>query len=278
MPPPAAAAAHLDGTLFYLGIGTHGGLYSLHGTTVATVVPDSSFMFYQSAVVSPDGHKVAYVLGEQAGSTGQLRVLTIGGGAVTMGPSTITNVQPPQWSADGTGIYVAYGSTQFGLINVATGAISPVTSASGCCFTLRSPDGAFAIVASGATINVTHADGSSPVLGHTPAGKVWTRLQSLSPDGHNVTGFLHNVGEPGGDAGRFLGSNSLVDLATGATAAVPGGGTLKQAFYLANGNLIVRVGVGSATQVRLVSPAGAILDQIVEPADATSLVLLSYAP
>jgi hypothetical protein len=274
-----APAATLSGTLFYLGVGNaNGGLYTLKSGVVTKVVNDTSFMFFQSAVVSPDGTKVAFVLGDGAGATGQLRVQTIAGGSITIGPATIGNLIPPQWTPDGTGVLVGYGTGgQYGLVSVDTGAITPVTSASGCCFSLRSADGVFAIVRSSGATSITHADGTSPVPGVVPAGKNIIRLQSLSPDGRHVTALLRDAGQPAGDAGRAVGSNAIVDLPAGTVGAVPGGGTLREAWYQANGNLLLRVTVASGLVVRLVSPAGTVLDELTEPAGASGLELLGYA-
>jgi len=276
--PAPAPAARLSGTLFYLGVGnTNGGLYTLKSGTVTKVVNDTSFMFFQSAVVSPDGTKVAYVLGDGVGATGQLRVLTIGGGSITIGPTTITNVQPPQWTPDGVGVLVSYGTAgQYGLVNL-SGIVTPISSASGCCFSLRSADGAYAIVRGTGTMNITHADGSSPVAGVVPAGKQVQRLQSLSPDGHHVAALLRDAGSPGGDAGRAVGANAIVDLPAGTIGSVPGGGTLREAWYQPDGNLVIRVDTGSAKVVRLVSPAGAVLDELTEPPAASGLELISYS-
>jgi hypothetical protein len=278
-PPAPAPAAKLSGTLFYLGVGNvNGGLYTVKSGVVTKVVADTSFMFFQSAVVSPDGTKVAFVLGDGAGATGQLRVQIIGGGSTTIGPTTIGNLIPPQWTPDGTGVLVGYGTGgQYGLVTVATGAITPVTSASGCCFSLRSPDGAFAIVRSSGATSITRADGTSPVPGVVPAGKTISRLQSLSPDGRHVTALLHDAGQPGGDAGRAIGSNAIVDLPAGTIGAVPGGGTLREAWYQANGNLLLRVTTPSGLVIRLVSPAGTVLDELTEPAGASGLELIGYA-
>jgi hypothetical protein len=277
--PAPAPAAKLSGTLFYLGVGNaNGGLYTLKSGVVTRVVADTSFMFFQSAAVSSDGTKVAFVLADGAGGTAQMRVQTIGGGSVTIGPSTIGNLIPPQWTPDGSGILVGYGTGgQYGLLTVATGAITPVTSASGCCFSLRSPDGAFAIVRGSGATSITRADGTGAVPGVVPAGKNISRLQSLSPDGRHVTTLLKDVGQPGGDAGRAMGSNAIVDLPAGTIGAVPGGGTLREAWYQADGNLLLRVTVGGALKLRLVSPAGTTLDELDEPAGASGLELISYA-
>jgi TolB protein len=276
--PAPAPAARLSGTLFYLGAGNaNGGLYTLRSGVVTKVVNDTSFMFFQSAVVSPDGTKVAFVVADGAGATGQLRVQTIGGGSTTIGPTTIGNLIPPQWTPDGSGVLVGYGTGgQYGLVTIATGAVTPVTSASGCCFSLRSPDGNYAIVR-GSAISITRADGTSPVPGVVPAGKTFHRLQSLSPDGRHVTALVRDAGTPGGDAGRAIGSNAIVDLPAGTIGAVPGGGTLREGWYQANGNLLLRVNTGSSLVVRLVSPAGTVLDELTEPAGASGLELLGYA-
>src|SRR5262249_34109885 len=97
-PTTAPPAAHLDGTLFFLGIGAAGGIYYLHGGTLTLAISNPSFGFYQSATMSPDGKKLAWIPADAAGSVGQLRVQTYGGGTVTIGPSTITNTYTPQWT------------------------------------------------------------------------------------------------------------------------------------------------------------------------------------
>src|SRR5262249_49838342 len=154
------------------------------------------------------------------------------------------NLYVPQWSADSTSVVVAYDASSFGRLNVTTGVLTPLPTAAGCCFSIFSPDGAYAVLATGATLNVVHADGSSPVPIVLPAGQAVRRLQSLSPDGHHMIAQLRATGTPGGDAGRVLGANTLFDTVTGGVVPMPDGGTLKAGFYRADGNAVLRMTVG----------------------------------
>lgn len=277
--PAPAPTANIDGTLFFLGVGQAGGIYYLHNNTLTLAVSDASFGFYQSVTMSPDGRKLAWVLADAAGATGQLKVQTYGGGSVTVGPSTISNTYTPQWSADSSSVIVGYGNNgASGRLNVTTGTLTPLTSASGCCFGVFSPDGAYAILRNGLTTRVVHADGSGPVPVLVPAGQVYARIQSLSPDGRHVIAQLRPTGSPGGDAGRVLAANAVVDTVTGAVVPMADGGQLKGGFYLPSGNAVLRLVVGGADRVRLVSPAGAVLDEVTVPPAAANHLLLGYAP
>jgi hypothetical protein len=276
--PARAAMGNIDGTLFFLGVGQAGGIYYLHNNTLTLAISDPSFGFYQSATMSPDGKKLAWVLADMAGATGQLKVQTYGAGSVVLGPSTISNTYTPQWSADSGSVIIGYGTGSWGRLNVTTGVTTPLPSATGCCFGVFSPDGAYAIHRNGVTNSVVHADGSSPVPILTPSGQVYSRIQSLSPDGRHIIALLRPAGSPGGDAGRALGANAVVDTVTGGVVPMADGGQLKGGFYLANGNAVLRLSVGGADRVRLVSPAGAVLAETVVPAAAANHLLLGYAP
>jgi hypothetical protein len=276
--PAPVAAANLDGTLFFLGVGSAGGIYYLHNNVLTLAVSDASFGFYQSATMSPNGQKLAWILSNSAGGTGQLRVQTYGGGSVTVGPATINNGYTPQWSADSSSVIVGYGASGWGRLDVTTGMITPMPSASGCCFGVFSPDGAYAILRSGLNTSVVHADGTSPVPALAPAGQVFSRIQSLSPDGHHVIALLKPTGSPGGDAARVLAANAIVDTVTGTYVPIADGGMLRGGFYMADGNAVLRMVIGGADKVRLVSPAGAVLDEVIVPPAAVNHLLLGYAP
>ena len=276
--PAPAVTGNIDGTLFFLGVGQAGGIYYLHNNTLTLAISDPSFGFYQSATMSPDGKKLAWVLADMAGATGQLKVQTFGGGMVVLGPSTISNTYTPQWSADSSSVIVGYGSGSWGRLNVTTGVMTPMPSASGCCFGVFSPDGAYAILRNGVTNSVVHANGSGPVPIVTPSGQVYSRIQSLSPDGRHVIALLRSAGSPGGDAGRALGANAVVDTVTGAVVPMADGGQLKGGFYLPNGDAVLRLVVGGADRVRLVAPSGAVLDEVIVPPAAANHLLLGYAP
>jgi hypothetical protein len=105
-----------------------------------------------------------------------------------------------------------------------------------------------------------------------------TSLTHRSPDGHHVIALLKPAGSPGGDAARTLGANAVVDTTTGAYVPLPDGGQLRGGFYMANGNAVLRMAIGGADKIRLVSPAGAVLDEVVVPPAAVNHLLLGYAP
>jgi hypothetical protein len=271
-------AANIDGTLFFLGVGAAGGINYLDNDVLTLAISDASFGFFQSATMSPDGQKLAWILAASAGATGQLRVQTYGGGSVTIGPTTINNGYTPQWSADSSSVIVGYGGSGWGRLNVTSGVITPMPSASGCCFGVFSPDGAYAILRNGLNTSVVHADGSSPVSALAPPGQVFSRIQSLSPDGRHVIALLKPAGSPGGDAGRVLGANAIVDTVTGTSVPISDSGMLRGGFYRADGNAVLRITIGGADKVRLVSPAGAVLDEVAVPPAAVNHLLLGYAP
>ncbi len=278
---PAEPAAQLDGTVFMLAIGsTNGAIHYLYKTGVLTLVhPDTSFAFFQSVTMSPNGKRIAYIDADGASAPGPMIVQTeYGGPPTTIGPSTINNGYLPQWAPDSNSMIVAYGSGSYGRLNVTTGTLTPITSASGCCFGRFSPDQNYAILQNGTTISVVNADGSSPVPALAPSGQVFNRIQSLSPDGHTVIALLKAPGEPSGDAGRSLGANAIVDTATGTSKPIPGGGTLRGGFYLADGNAVLRVTAGGVDKIVLASPAGAVLDEFTVPAAAADMALMGYAP
>jgi hypothetical protein len=276
--PAPVPAANIDGTLFFLGVGAAGGIYYLDNDVLTLAISDASFGFFQSATMSPDGQKLAWILAASAGATGQLRVQTYGGGSVTIGPTTINNGYTPQWSADSSSVIVGYGGSGWGRLNVTSGVITPMPSASGCCFGVFSPDGAYAILRNGLNTSVVHADGSSPVSALAPPGQVFSRIQSLSPDGRHVIALLKPAGSPGGDAGRVLGANAIVDTVTGTSVPISDSGMLRGGFYRADGNAVLRITIGGADKVRLVSPAGAVLDEVAVPPAAVNHLLLGYAP
>jgi len=272
--PPTA----ISGTLFFLGIGAGGGVYYLHSGTLTLAISDASFGFYQSAIMSPNGQRLAWIPNDSAGGTAQLRVQTYGGGIVNIGPSTINNVYTPQWKADSSAVVVSYGTGQFGQLNVTTGTLTPIPLPAGTGFGVWAPDWNHAILGSGGTANVALPNGSSPVPVVAPAGQKLSRIQSLSNDAHHVIALVKPVGSPDGDAARTLAANSIVDTTTGAIVPLSDGATIKSGFYRADGTAVLRVTAGGVDQVRIVSAAGVILSTANVPAAAASLVLMGYAP
>ena len=278
--PSADPEAQLDGTIFLLAIGApDGAVHYLHDGNLTLVHPNPTFAFFQSVTMSPNGKRIAYIDADGAGASGPLIVQTeYGGPPTTVGPSTLINTYLPQWAPDSNSVIVASGSGGVGRLDVPSGTFTPITSASGCCFDKFSPDQNYAVLRNGTTVSIAHADGSAPVSAIAPSGQLFNRIQSLSPDGHHVIALLRGPTDPMGDAGRSFGANAIVDAATGTSEPIPGGGTLKAGFYLANGNAVLRVTVGGVDKVVLASPAGAVLDEVTVPAAAADMALLGYAP
>ena len=234
--------------------------------------PDSeaAFGFFQSATISPDGREIAWVDANTVGGTGQLRVSIDPYHGI--GPDTISNVYPPQWSADSCSVVVRYDGEKTGRIDVYTGMLTPITSAGECCFGVFSPDGGFAILHDGVNYSVVHADGCCPGPALAPPGEIFSRIQSLSPDGRHVIALLRPAGSPDAGAGRVFDANTIVDSRTGTAVPVPDGGTLRGGFYQPNGNIVLRMflpdpsGGKDRDVVRVFSAAGALIsERVVDP-------------
>jgi hypothetical protein len=273
--PPAGAG--LSGTLLFLGTGNQaGGVYYSHNGNWTYVIPETSFEFYQSVTFSSDGKRFAWVPGAQA----QLRVNTENNPPPqNIGPSTISSDFTPQFSQDGNLVFVAYGSGQRGWLNLTSATITAVPSASPYNWSLFSPDTAYAVQNSNTGAwRVVHADGTSPVGAQAPAGKEFNRILSLSPDGHHVIALLKNPGDPSGDVTRVFAANAIVEVTSGTSQAVPGGGLLHGGFYLLNGNLVLRESIGGVDTVVLASPAGVVLGKAAVPGQGASFPLLGYIP
>src|SRR5262249_21982965 len=155
---------------------------------------------------------------------------------------------------------------QRGWLNLTSAIITDVPSASPYNWSLFSPDTAYALqnTNTGAW-RVVHGDGTSPVGAHAPAGKEFNRVLSLSPDGKHVIALLKTPGDPSGDVTRVFAANAIVEVTSGTSEAIPGGGTLHGGFYLPDGNLVLREIIGGVDTVVLASPAGAVLGKTAVP-------------
>jgi hypothetical protein len=272
----ASSLSSLTGTLYFLGPpSSAGGVYTLHNGVLTRILGNSSFAFYQTATVSPDGQRIVWVLNDAVGATGQLRVHTVGGGDTTIGPNTIINVLTPQYLPDAGEVIVGYGSNQSGELNLTSGTMSPYWST--CCLYLISDDGAYAIL-NGTSRVVLSSPSTAPVPVVAPSGERYRRIQSLAPDGQHAIVLMQPIGAPEGDPGRTLQSNAIVNYVTGTSEATPGGGTLKAGVYYHDGSAILRVDAGGTDTVRLVSPTGTVVDHLDLPTSVANLSFLTYIP
>jgi hypothetical protein len=252
-----------------------GGLFSLKGDALNTMLPGTSTGFLERVVVSPDGSRFAWL--EAGNPAFQLRVQPVGSAAQPVGPSTILYDFQPVWSADGSTLLVRYNSG-WGQVNATSGVLTPMLANVGDNYAF-SPDFVYAAWRDTATgENVIYKPGGSgsvmPLV--EPSGKYYGQVGTLSPDGKHAFVWLMDDGEPQGEPGRTVSANALVNLTTGASVDIPGGGTMRQGFFRADGTAIVRMTVGSADRVLLVSPTFTVLASRDLPPSVAELTLIGY--
>jgi hypothetical protein len=233
-------------------------------------------VFVQSAVVSPQGTRIAYIAAGD-GDNGPVQVVTGTGSSIALGPDTLTNTYLPMWAPDGGSVLAVDGNVWV-RIAVPSGTVTPMSTPSGYLVSRYSPDLGYVLMSNASGAVVAHADGSGPTPFLAPSGQKFHRVLSLSPNGHDVIADVEAPDYPTGDASRAFSANSIVDTRTGTVLAVPGGGTLHSGYYLANGDAVLRVRVGGADKVLLVSPTGSVLSQQTVPTSAADYALIGYIP
>jgi len=273
------------GTALLLSVdGDKPGLYDLRDGQLSLWYGSDSADFSQSAVVSPQGSRIAYVA--TPGDLGTLRVISGNGTSTDVGPNTVSNAFLPIWSPDGTSVVANVRSTadeqqpgdfSWMTINVTTGTATPMPAPGGYPISTYSPDLAYVLMGDASGLSVAHANGSGVTPVVAPSGKA-LRVLSLSPDGHHVVGTVKDPGGPQGDAGRKSTANAIVDIRAGDQEAVPQGGDLESGYYLANGDAVLRVDRGGTDTILLVSATNAVLAQQTVPAAAKDYALIGYVP
>jgi hypothetical protein len=265
---PPAQSSTLAGTVLFLhsSLQADAGIYALRNGQISPWHPDSSRAFLQSAVVSPQGSRIAYIASGN-GDEGPLRVISGTGTSADLGPQTLENYDLPVWAPDGGSVLAVYNASpdeqhprqdSWVRINVTTGAMTPVNTPNGMLAVAISPDLSYAYgpdMASATTNLVAQLDGTEQTPAVLPAGK-WLQVLSLSPDGHHVIGMLVDVGAPQGQPSRNIDANAIVDIRTGTVQPPPLGDGLWSGYYLADGSAVLLVYTGGGTQaaVVLVSP------------------------
>jgi len=269
--------AQVQGTVLLLSFaGAQNGIYDLREGQLSLWYGNETFSFAQSAVVSPQGTRIAFIaVGD--GDNGPLQVISGDGTYATLGPETLLSEFLPVWAPDGASVLAVDGPAWV-RIAVPSGAVTPVNAPNGYTISKFSPDLGYALMADGSGAVAAHVDGSGATPVVPPAGKKFHRILSLSPNGHDVIADVEPPDFPGGDAARSYSANAIVDTRTGTVLAVPGGGTLTSGYYLANGDAILRVTAGGADTVLLVSPTGAVLSQQTVPPSAKDYGLIGYVP
>ena len=274
-----APAANIDGTLFFLGVGAAGGIYYLHNNVLTLAISDASFGFYQSATMSPDGQKLAWVLADAAGGTGQLRVQTYGGGTVTIGPTTISNAtrhsgRPTAPASSSATAAAALGPAQRDHRRHHADAVGQrlllrrLLTRRGVRHPAQRPE---------------HQRGPRRRLEPGAGARPGRSGLLADPEPLARRAARHRAAEADRVAGRGRGPGARprTRSSTPSPASlvpIADGGVLRGGFYRADGNAVLRVIVGGADRVRLVSPAGAVLDEVIVPPAAANHLLLGYAP
>ncbi|NES15939.1 MULTISPECIES: hypothetical protein [unclassified Micromonospora] len=241
-----------------------------------------------NAVVSPDGERVAWV-----DSSSQLWVANVDGSKKRMlKPGGRPLVEPdcftPAWSRDSRKLLVSRVLSaepslvmEQGVVDVTSGRYEAIRKIKGC-HPLWSADGRTLAYADGeGRIAVSRADGSGqrfiPGLGGR-ARYASFDLTSLSPDGSRIALLRRGSNEDAGDVARELDVNAVLDTRTGKEIDLPlGGRTLRQAYFQADGTLVLRLDAGDHNVLVLVGADGAKLSETEEPAALKDMQILQIA-
>ncbi len=268
--PPAPVPTRLDGTLVFLGGGGEraGEIWGLSGTNPLRLRRDVD---YQTVAVSPDGSRYAWI------ADGRLTVAEESDPARAVGPSGLDPAFVPQWSPDGGSLIVRTGGTSFGRVDLSSGELAGLGDQPYAAFSVDGGKTAIYGDPARGEWTVAGADGATaPVV--PPPFRQYSRFQSLAPDGRHVVALLRGFTEPVPGDGRRIEANAIVDILTGSVLPVPGGGTVRQGFFRADGGAVLRVSEGIADRVLLVSPDGSVSDRVDLPASVSDLALLTYLP
>ncbi|TDC39861.1 hypothetical protein [Micromonospora sp. KC213] len=282
-PPVAASPSPADrwvnvGRVFYLPTVSDQASIPLSawrpGGELSTLVDLPGSVLGTNAAVSPDGTRVAWVqdtelmLADVDGPGRRVVTARVEGGSC-WGPS---------WSPDSQALTVAVSQKPgvplallHGLVDIKTGTFTSLKIEADSCHPVWSADGRF----------LAYTDGEGQVVvtdRKSMATRVVPRLgganhyysydvASLSPDGSRVALLRIDYKQEGGDTGRNLSVNMILDTRTGATVALPlGGRKLLQAYFLPDGRLVARVRATDGTRLLLIDSDGRRVTEAVEPA------------
>jgi TolB protein len=257
------------------------------------------------ASVSPDGSQIAYVDEDHSGAAGELIVTDRDGGQARSVLSDVVGLGfEPAWSPDSRRLLVARlpegsseGPVVYGVVDVATGAFTPLRQQIEGLHPLWSADGQHVGYVTGTCqLMVADADGGNqrmvPVIGDpdpvvNPQRRFGCDLYSISPDG-SLMAVDQAVGdEPWGDIGGSLAADVVIDTRTGAEVPLPVPGQLRAVLFLPNGEVLVRSTDGDTFTLTLLNPDLSIKTQVPEPPVASAnpcgqstyaCALLAYTP
>jgi hypothetical protein len=262
--------------LFYLALS--GKLQRLDGSSsVEVFVPRTPSC---GLIVSPDRTRIAYVVADGGGATGDLIVARPdGSGQKTVsGGVACTGGESPVWQPGSRKILLRQGNRgPRVVVDVATRkvGVTPLRDVPG--YVAWSPNGAYVAYAEDGKIVVARPDGTVvhrvAHADESPAGGF--SVQGVSDDGGRVVVGLQNT-----DPDIIRTGFRLVDATNGRDVDLPPdiapGDRLRAAIYPAPGNrLLVRVEDGAVHKLYMVGPDGKVLDSRTEPADLRTATLLT---
>jgi TolB protein len=270
--PRSTSIADLPGRIFYADAHDDGRLVRLTpGGRAETVLSKP----YATVGVSPDGARVAYV------ADGSLMVADTDGGEPQQAyAGTASAAQAPAWSPDGSRLII--DAAEPGLLDVATGAVTPLPSGLDGQHFRWSGDGSTLVYATaGCGLEVADATAQSgtpvPETG-TADGRAACRPVSVDATGDLVTVRL------GGAAADTAGAtdpaaapaDAVLDTVTGDLVDLPVAGRVIGAVFDPAGNLLVRSVKDGKRRLSLFAPDFTLLLRAGEPASVADLTLVAY--
>jgi TolB protein len=269
--PRSTSIADLPGHIFYADTGDDGRLVRLTpGDQPETVLSKP----YATVGVSPDGTRVAYV------ADGSLMVADTGGGEPQQAYAGASAAQAPAWSPDGTRLLI--DATEPGVLDVATGALTPLPSGLDGQHFRWSGDGStlvYATAGCGLEVAESNAQTGTPVPDSgDPAGRAACRPVSVDATGDLVTVHLApGTSDPAGATDSAAApADAVLDTVTGDIVDLPVSGRIIGAVFDPAGNLLVRSVKDGKRRLSLFAPDFTLLLRAREPAALKGLSLVAY--
>ncbi|MDG4821428.1 hypothetical protein O7635_06110 [Asanoa sp. WMMD1127] len=189
----------------------------------------------------------------------------------------------PAWGGDSTRLLVIrYPSSGPELIILdRTGAADDLGEPRGCHYQWSADGERIAYLhgdISGVTVQDTFG-GDKVVLDRDDVdGRFYVGLNAISADGSRVCVILAGPDTPGGDAGRALNCNTIMDVATKKVVDLPFDGRLSNAIFLADGGMLARVRSGNGSELVRLDVNDRIVARSVESKANANRSLLAYTP
>ncbi|MDT0527605.1 hypothetical protein RM555_01220 [Micromonospora sp. DSM 115977] len=272
-----SAAGALGGasTLYYLT--REGGRQYVTALRNGTVtrhlnVPDGRYCVGDSVSVSPDGRRVAWVVGNDQGE-GQLTVANLdGSGRKTLSQRVYCLGNHPAWAGDSASMKVILvGSGAKGLLDLGTGRFTAQQPEQFARDTVRSASGAFQAYGDDQRIVVRDARGR---VVHEARHGAESETGGFTVTGVSDDGRYVAVGPRATDPSRGIGGRTLVDMTTGRGVPLPVEVSRGHfSFWLgAAGAMVVRVDEsGGPARIHEVSGDGRVVTRT-EPASLATPV------